>query len=147
MNQNKTTMNDGDVQAFLNSVEDENTRKDAQIILQMMEEETKLSPKMWGKNMIGFGSYHYKYKSGREGDYFRIGFSPRKQKFSIYLMDGMVSNEAYTREFEKLGKHTKGKSCLYIKKLEQIDQKVLREIIAISFKEMNKLVEETEGWE
>jgi hypothetical protein len=101
---------------------------------------------MWGQSMIGFGDYHYTYKSGREGEYFRIGFSPRKQNLTLYLMDGMVNPDAHSDDLKKLGKHKTGKSCLYINKLDQIDRNVLRDIITKSFKYFNEFIAATDDW-
>ncbi len=94
---------------------------------------TKLEPAMWGTSIVGFGSYHYKYESGREGDMPLVGFSPRKQNLTLYIMDGF---EGYDRLLGKLGKHSTGKSCLYINKLEDVDLDVLRELVASSYKHM-----------
>ena len=91
-----------------------------------MKDITGLQPKMWGPTIIGFGEYHYKYDSGREGNSFRTGFSPRAQNLTIYIMPGF---QDLSEELARLGKHKLGKCCLYIKKLSDIDQKVLREII------------------
>ncbi len=115
-----------DVENFLNSVEDENKRNDSFKILELMKKITNEEPVMWGPSIIGFGSYHYKYSSGREGDIFLTGFSPRKQNLTLYIMSGF---KEYERLLAKLGKHKTGKSCLYIKKLQDIDEKVLTEMI------------------
>ena len=125
----KTKLNDGDVEAFLNSVENEKRRTDAFVVLEMMKELTGWEPKMWGNSLVGFGSYHYKYESGREGDFFKVGFSPRKQSLTIYIMPGF---ERYEELMAKLGKHKTGKSCLYINKLEDIDINVLKDLITLS---------------
>lgn len=145
-NDNKTKKNDNNVEDFLDSVKDKQKQKDSLKILEMMKEITNKEPKMWGGSIVGFDDYHYKYKSGREGDYFRIGFSPRKQNLTLYLMDGMVSKDAYKDDMEKLGKFTTGKSCLYIKKLEDVDIGVLKEIMKKSYAGMNELVKKTDGW-
>jgi len=113
----KTKRNDGSVVEFLNSVTDENKRQDSFEVLKMMEELTGEEPKMWGTSIIGFGSYHYKYASGREGDWFLVGFSPRKQNITLYIMSGF---DQYNDLLGKLGKHSTGKSCLYIKKVEDV---------------------------
>lgn len=118
----KTKKNEGDVLAFLNAIEDEQKKKDSLVILEKMKKWSKSEPKMWGSSIIGFGDHHYKYASGREGDWFVIGFSPRKQAITIYLMAG-TRNEKST--LEKLGKYKTGKSCLYIKRLSDIDLNVL----------------------
>ncbi|MCB2154054.1 DUF1801 domain-containing protein [bacterium] len=131
----KTKENDGSVEEFLNSVENPKRREDAFAILAMMKEITGEEPRMWGGSIVGFGHYHYKYASGREGDWFLTGFSPRKQAFSIYIMAGF---SRYEDLMEKLGKYKNGKGCLYVKKLEDVDAKVLRELIAESVKYLKK---------
>jgi hypothetical protein len=100
-----------------------------------MKDLTKEQPKMWGDSMVGFGSYHYKYESGREGDYFLTGFSPRKQNLTLYIITGF---EDQREQLAKLGKHKTSKSCLYIKTLDDIDIKVLKKIISDSLKKMKK---------
>ncbi len=109
----KTKLNDSSVEDFLNSIKEEKKRSDSLLILDLMREETGEEPKMWGQSIIGFGSYHYKYKSGQEGDWMLAGFSPRKQNLTIYIMPGF---ERYGDLMEKLGKYKTGKSCLYINK-------------------------------
>jgi hypothetical protein len=135
MADNKTQPHDGDVLAFLNSVEHEQRREDGLAMLQIMREVTGLEPKMWGDTLVGFGIYHYRYLSGREGSYFLTGFSPRKQNLTVYIMAGF---DQYDDLMGKLGKFTIGKSCLYIKKLGDIDQDVLRELIRLSLEYMHK---------
>jgi len=114
----KTKVNDASVTDFLNSVTDEQKRKDSLAILKIMKQMTKEEPKMWGASIVGFGSYHYKGASGREGDWMQIGFSPRKQNLTLYLMGGF---NAHTDLLKKLGKHKTSVGCLYIKKLEDVD--------------------------
>ena len=128
MSQLKTTPNDDSVGAFLETV-DQTRQDDCDRILQLMRDITGEEPKMWGKSIIGFGKYHYKYASGREGDWFLTGFSPRKRNLSLYIMSGFDRYEAL---MEKLGKYKTGKSCLYVKKLEDIDTAVLKELIEAS---------------
>ena len=127
----KTKMNDASVMAFLNKVDDEQKRKDSFEILKIMKQVTKEEPKMWGSSIVGFGSYHYKGASGREGDWLVTGFSPRKQNLTLYLMGGF---NAHTDLLKKLGKHKTSVGCLYIKKLEDVDVKVLKELIKKSMK-------------
>ena len=127
----KTKINDASVENFLNSVEDETKREFAFTILEMMKKITKAEPKMWGTSIIGFGTYHYKYKSGQEGDWMQVGFSPRKQAMTLYIMSGF---SRYEELLSKLGKFKTGKSCLYLKKEEDIDMKVLNELVAQSVK-------------
>jgi hypothetical protein len=125
----KTQRNDGDVEGFLNGVEDEKRREDAFAVLEIMKRVTGEQPEMWGDAIVGFGSYHYRYASGREGDWFTAGFSPRKQALTLYIMSGTSKHDEL---FTKLGKYTTGKSCLYIKKLEDVDLDVLEELIEAS---------------
>lgn len=134
MSELKTSLNDGDVKAFLESVKDEKKRADSFTIFNMMKEITGLEPKMWGNSIVGFGSYHYKYESGREGDWFLTGFSPRKQALTVYIMAGFGK---YNKLMARLGKYKTGKSCLYIKKLSDVDQEVLKSLIQESTNYMN----------
>jgi hypothetical protein len=129
----KTKPNDQSVEAFLNSIDDEKKREDSFKILALMKEITKDEPKMWGDSIIGFGSYHYEYASGREGDWFLTGFSPRKQNLTLYLMSGF---EEYDNLLKNLGKYKTGKACLYIKKIEDIDLQALRELVKQSVAHM-----------
>ena len=122
----KTKKNDGNVKAFIESVENETRRNDARKVLALMEEITGEKASMWGPSIIGFGSYHYKYASGREGDWMLTGFSPRKQSTTLYLMSGFTQLEPL---LGKLGKHKTGKGCLYINKLEDVNENVLKELI------------------
>lgn len=125
----KTKRNDGDVEAFLNSVEDEKRREDSFAVLDLMKRVTGLEPEMWGGSIVGFGSYHYRYASGREGDWFKAGFSPRKQALTLYMMAGTGKHQEL---YDELGKFTTGKSCLYIRRLEDIDLSVLERLVAAS---------------
>jgi len=135
MSELKTKPNDGSVDAFLSGIADEKVRQDCSAILEIMQQASGAEPKMWGDSVIGFGSYHYKYASGREGDWFVTGFSPRKQNLTLYIMSGF---DQYDELMSRLGKHKTGKSCLYIKKLEDIDLPVLRELVAQSVEHMRK---------
>jgi len=128
--QNKTVENDGSVTEFLNSVKDETKKADCQKVLALMEEISGEPAKMWGKSIVGFGNYHYKYDSGREGDFMKIGFSPRAQNLTLYIMPGFGR---YDDLMEKLGKHKTGKSCLYVKKLADVDENVLKELMTESY--------------
>lgn len=123
----KTKRNDASVEAFLNGVADERKRGDAFAILAMMQEITQEEPKMWGDAIVGFGSYHYKYASGREGEWFVTGFSPRKQSLTLYFMPGF---EQQGELLQKLGKHSTGQGCLYIKRLDDVDLPTLKQMIA-----------------
>ena len=131
----KTQPHDGNVEAFLQSVEHDKRREDSFVVLEMMKEITGEEPRMWGPSIVGFGSYHYKYESGREGDFFLAGFSPRKQNLTLYIMSGFSH---YEELLQKLGKHKTGKSCLYINKLEDVDLSALKEMIRESVKMMKK---------
>ena len=135
MTELKTKVNKASVDKFLKSIQDERVRDDCYKILEIMKKATKAEPKMWGTSIVGFGSYHYKYASGREGDWMLTGFSPRKQNLTLYIMPGF---DEYDSLMKDLGKHTTGKSCLYIKKLEDIDTKVLKKLVAQSVKKMKK---------
>ena len=130
MSQNKTRPITTSVTSFLNSVEDEIQRRDSHTLISIMKEITGEEPVIWGSSIIGFGSYHYKYNSGREGDMLLTGFSPRKQNLSLYIMAGFTK---YEELLQKLGKHKTGKSCLYIKRLSEINTDVLIELIKASY--------------
>ena len=132
----KTIVNDASVEGFLNSVTDEQKRQDCFEILGMMEQVTKEAPKMWGSSIVGFGSYHYKGASGREGDWMLTGFSPRKANLTLYILGGFESSQDL---LNKLGKHKTSVGCLYIKKLEDVDKEVLKELVAKSVKTMKNL--------
>lgn len=134
-NENKITENDASVEAFLNQVADEKKKADSFAIKTMMERLTGEPAKMWGTAIIGFGNYHYKYDSGREGDFMKVGFSPRAQNISLYIMPGFDRYEDY---MSKLGKYKTGKSCLYVKKLEDIDSSVLEKLIKDSYDYMTE---------
>lgn len=130
MSENKTQKTGASVEVFLESVQNARRREDGFAVLAMMREITGLEPEMWGPSIIGFGDYHYKYESGREGDFFLTGFSPRKQSLTLYIMDGL---EGHGDLLGKLGKHRTGAACLYINKLADVDVDVLRDLIRISF--------------
>jgi hypothetical protein len=129
MVENKTKQTAVSVAAFIDKLTDETKRADAQALVKLMQSATGEQPKMWGPSIVGFGSYHYTYDSGREGDMPIIGFSPRKPAFVLYGMRGASNAEAL---LTRLGKHTTGKGCVYIKKLSDVDQKVLKELIVKS---------------
>ncbi|MBN1370458.1 MAG: DUF1801 domain-containing protein [Anaerolineaceae bacterium] len=126
MAENKTQMNDTSVNAFIDSVADEQKRADSRALVALMTRVTGQPPKMWGDSIIGFGHIHYKYATGREGDMPATGFSPRKQAMTVYLWYGFEEDQELMRQ---LGKHKVGKACLYFKKLEDIDQGVLEKLI------------------
>lgn len=129
MAENKTKPNAKNVPEFLEQIVDPRRKEDCLLITDLMEELTGAAPKMWGESIVGFGDYHYKYASGREGDWFLVGFSPRKQNLTIYIMGYL---EFHGELLEQLGKFKHGKGCLYIKKLEDIDMDVLRALILSS---------------
>lgn len=133
MTKNKTVPNDQDVMEFLEAITNDHQRSDAIELLKLIKNVVNLEPKMWGDSIVGFGTYHYRYESGREGDMFLTGFSPRKNDLTIYVMTGFENCKDL---LQKLGKHKIGKSCLYIKKLQNIDQEILKEIISDSVQRM-----------
>jgi hypothetical protein len=128
----KTKPTSLNVQEFINGIKDEQKRKDSLTILKLMEKAMKVTPKMWGSSMIGFGDVRYKSPAtGREVDWFRIGFSPRKANLSLYITGDVKMHAA---ALEKLGKHKTGVGCIYINKLEEVDMKVLKELIDAALK-------------
>jgi len=131
----KTTVNDNDVRVFIDAVPDEGQRSDAHRLLTLMERITRRPAKLWGTSIVGFGSYHYTYASGRSGDWMLTGFSPRKTAMSIYIMSGFAGHQEL---LDKLGKYKTGKSCLYVKRLADVDQKVLARLIRASVAYMRK---------
>ncbi len=131
MAENKTKPTSESVMDFLNGVKDEEKRKDSLVILEMMKKASGEEPKMWGASLIGFGDVHITSAAGREVDWFRIGFAPRKANFSLYLSLNIKEHSEY---LEKLGKHKTGVGCLYFNKLADIDMKVLKDMINISLK-------------
>ncbi len=132
----KTQQNERDVVDFLNGVENEQRRADSFELLELFSRLTGERPKMWGDSIVGFGTYHYKYSSGREGNWFLTGFSPRKQNLTIYIMPGF---ERYDEMMERLGKFKTGSSCLYVNKLTDIDRGLLEELVVTSVKDMKKI--------
>lgn len=131
----KTKKTNASVATYLNAIADEQKRADCKEIGKIMRDVTGNSPKMWGDSIVGYDSYDYKYASGREGTWPICGFSPRAQNISIYIMAGF---SGFEKLMKKLGKHKIGRSCLYIKKLEDVDQKVLKGLITGSVKAMRK---------
>ena len=131
----KTKPTDESVTEFLDSVKNDKKRQDSYKILELMQEVTGERPKMWGKSIIGFGTYQYKYASGREGEWFLVGFSPRVQALTLYIMSGF---DSYDNLLQKLGKYKIGKACLYVNKLEDVDQDVLKKLVAESVEHMKK---------
>jgi hypothetical protein len=128
---NKTTPTGGDVNAFLDTIADEQRRDDAKLLVDLMSKATGQPPMMWGSSIIGFGSRHYRYPSGREGDTPAVGFAPRKAQTAVYLTGGL---EEYVDPLTRLGPHQTGKGCLYLKRVDQADTDALREIVARSYR-------------
>lgn len=135
MGELKTKKTNASVEDFLNKISDEQTKNECNKIVSIMKSVTKKEPKMWGDSIVGFGSYHYKSKSGQEGDWFVTGFSPRVGKISIYTMGYLENNSDLT---SKLGKFKNSKSCIYIKTLDDIDVKILKELIKRSIEFVKK---------
>ena len=129
----KTQKTKASVSAFLKRIADAERRKDCQTLVRIMKKVVGAAPKMWGSSIVGFGHYHYKYATGRENDWFLAGFSPRKNDLTIYLMSGIDRHDAL---LPRLGKYKTGKSCLYIKRLADIDMAVLEELLAESMRHM-----------
>ncbi|MGB0391933.1 MAG: DUF1801 domain-containing protein [Salibacteraceae bacterium] len=126
----KTNENEASVSAYINGVEDEQKRKDSLVILQLMEKASQSKPKMWGKSLVGFGNKRFKSeRTGREVDWFKIGYAPRKANLSLHLIFDM---KAHASTLEKLGKHKTGSGCLYINKLADVDIEVLEQLIHIA---------------
>lgn len=126
MAENKTKETDASVETFLNQIEDEQRRADCKAVAKLMQQATQFKPKLWGSSIIGFGSYHYKYESGREGDSCLVGFSPRKQNIVLYITGGFDNYEALLK---KLGKYKMGKACIYLNRLSDIDPTVLKDLV------------------
>ena len=135
MSSNKTTETAASVEHFINAVENDQKRKDSRELIALMRKITGAEPRMWGAGLVGFDQYHYKYASGREGDFFITGFSPRKSALTVYIMPGF---EGYEDKMARLGPHKTGKSCLYLKNLDAVDRGVLEEIIQDSVEAMRK---------
>lgn len=131
----KTRPGDASVDAFLDSVDNENRREDARRLVAMMQRVTQEPPRMWGDRIVGFGSYHYRYASGREGDWPLIGLSPGKRNLTLYIMPGF---DDYQSLLARLGKHRTGKSCLYLNKLQGVDMRALEDLIRQSVADMRR---------
>ncbi len=132
----KTKENDADTGAFINSIKEEQKRQDSEALIKLFTQVTKEKPKMWGSSIIGFGSYVYESPAtGRRGDWYITGFSPRKQNLTLYIMTGFGP---YTALLKKLGKHKTGGCCLYINKLTDVDEKILKEMLVDSYSTMKK---------
>lgn len=131
----KTQPTDASVDRLLGAIEDDTRRQDCRTLLKLMREVTRAEPAIWGTSIVGFGRYHYKYASGREGDWFLTGFAARKNDLTLYIMAGFDGYEAL---LGKLGRHKTGKSCLYIKRLADVDLAVLKKLVAASVQHMRQ---------
>ena len=136
MAENKTKETDVSVEDFLQQVEHPTRRADGLVLNEIFKEVTGFTPKMWGPSIVGYGSYHYTYQTGRQGDFLATGFSPRKQNLSIYIMPGYTD---FSDILGKLGKHKHGRSCLYINKLADVDTEVLKELIRAGLKDLDAI--------
>lgn len=135
MAENKTKPTKANVTGFINSIEDRAMRADARKVAAMMRRATGKRAKMWGPSIVGYGTYHYRYDSGREGDFMMTGFSPRKQALTVYILPGFGRFDSLMK---KLGKYKTGKSCLYIKRLSDVDEQVLERLIDESVRYMRE---------
>ena len=131
----KTQPNDRSVEQFLQAIENDQKRQDSREIVALMAQVTGETAQMWGDSIVGFGRYRYRYASGREGEWPLVGFSPRKQNLTLYIMAGF---DHYDELLERLGKYSTGKSCLYVKKLEDVDRAVLEALVRASVEHMKK---------
>jgi hypothetical protein len=139
MSEVKTKVNEASVAKFLDSIPDEGQRSDSRVLLDLMQKATKTEPKMWGDSVVGFGTYHYVGKSGREGDWYVAGFSPRKQNLTLYMLGGW-ENEAEL--LAKLGKHSLGNGCLYIKRLSDVNGPALKRLIGAALKRARQIAKD-----
>ena len=131
----KTQVNKASVAKFLNSIPDEQRRRDCIALADMMQAATNAKPEMWGAAIVGFGRYTYKYPNGKDAQWFVVGFSPRKQNLTLYILPGV---NRYAEHLKKLGKHTTGKSCLYVKTLDDLHLPTLKSMLKVAYKEMPK---------
>lgn len=136
----KTKPTSASVAAFIAGITEAGQRRDAKALVKLMRAVTRKQPKMWGSSIVGFGSYHYVYASGREGDWPVVGFSPRKGNTTVYIMNGF---SRYGELLRKLGKHKTSVSCLYLRSLEDVDMKVLKAIVADSVRVMSRTVSQS----
>lgn len=134
MSENKTKATAQPVEDFLHQVDPDRRRADAIALDRIFREVTCFAPRMWGPSIVGYGAYHYKYDSGREGDFLATGFSPRKANLTVYIMPGYAD---FSEILARLGKHKLGKSCLYINKLADVDEEVLKELIRAGLKDLD----------
>jgi hypothetical protein len=132
----KTRVNDASVDAFLDAIPNDEVRKDCRAIADLMRKVAGAEPRMWGASIVGFGSYHYKYASGREGDWMLTAFSPRKNNITLYVMPGF---EGYDELMKKLGTYSCGKSCIYIKRLSDLHRPTLKKLVTASVKHLKRI--------
>jgi hypothetical protein len=135
----KTRATDASVSKFLAGVKDQKRREDCLTVAKMMQQVTNAPPKMWGSSIVGFGDYRYRYETGRELDWFLVGFSPRKEALTLYLMPG---SPRYSEVLKTLGKYKTGKACLYIKNLDDVDQRALKTLVQESVKQVQTIARE-----
>ena len=135
MAENKTKATEASVESYFSTIRDEARRKDCEALAKLMTKATKQQPKMWGTSIVGFGSYHYEYASGHSGDAPLVAFSARKTEFSLY---GLAGSGGQQRLLERLGKHKAGKGCVYVKRLADVDLKVLERLVALSVAERRR---------
>ena len=135
MTANKTVPGDEDVEAFVASIPDEGRRAECQEVAGLMLRVTGVEPRIWGKGMVGFGRCHHRYESGHEGEWFLTGFAPRKKELTVYVLPGL---EGFGGTLERLGRHRTGKSCLYLKSLEDVDRGVMEELIRAGVEAMGE---------
>jgi hypothetical protein len=133
--ENMTKVTEASVEAYFEAITEESRRKDCRALATLMAKATGQPPRMWGSSIVGFGSYHYKYESGREGDSCLVGFSSRKGDISIYLLAQFPGDDEL---LAKLGRHTRGKGCLYIRTLADVDHEVLEKVVATSAEERKR---------
>jgi hypothetical protein len=134
----KTKVNEASVARFLDRIPDDGQRSDSRLLLEMLQKATKAEPKMWGDSIVGFGTYNYVGKSGREGDWFLAGFSPRKQNLTLYILGGW---EQEAELLAKSGRHSLGKGCLYIKRLDDVSVPTLKRLVAAALKRAKKIAQ------
>jgi len=135
MAENKTKATRASVEGYIAAIEDEARRTDCRALLKLMSDATKEKPTMWGTSIVGFGSYHYRYDSGREGDMCIVGFSSRKGDISLYLTAGFEGRDAL---LARLGKHKVAKACLYVRRMSDVDPKVLKQLVAAAFEDRKR---------
>lgn len=136
MTQNKTVQTNASVEGFIASIAHPKRQQDAGVLVDLFAKSTGFAPKMWGNSIVGFGQYHYRYATGREGDFLATGFSPRKSNLSIYIMPGYGD---FSDILKNLGKHKLGKSCLYVNKLSDIDLDILAQLIAAGIERLDQI--------